>query len=337
MQNRVMISTWFVEDSAAEATYFPQIGSLSNTSEAKLIYWRCVAAFYASSIHLNSEEMHVFFTNTDLPRVDGVELSELFQHWGVKIVRLPVTYRLPQNSVGSWGNQFYIFDILNYLTETPIAEVNIVLDSDVIWIKSAESIVDAIQKNGALTYCFSESEYKEAEPINGRTRQQMAAFCTAQGGVVGRSVDYDGGEIYAARQDVTERLVSRVRSIWPKVIAGEPNAPLEEAHLLSILYALEGIEQGTANPYIRRMWTTFKHNNLSLNDSSLTLWHLPSEKKTGFADLFAKIASVSQETRADPRKMEFLNYETYSNFMGWPKRKPQKLLRDLFLKIREKI
>jgi hypothetical protein len=69
------IATWFVADDAATATFFPQVGSRSDAPETQAVYWRCVLCFYASSLVLNPAQPHVFFTNTALPTIDGIDFA----------------------------------------------------------------------------------------------------------------------------------------------------------------------------------------------------------------------------------------------------------------------
>ena len=69
----------------------------------------------------------------------------------------------------------------------------------------------------------------------------------------------------------TRRLSARVRAFWPDVLEQGPDAPREEAHFLSMLYVLDVKQLGTANPFLRRMWTTFRHHNLYAGDRELTL------------------------------------------------------------------
>ena len=91
-----------------------------------------------------------------------------------------------------------------------------------------------------------------------------------------------------------------------------------------MLYALEGIASGTANRFIRRMWTTFRHNNLVPGDRDLAIWHLPAEKRTGLADLFARLAAGHELGDIEAA-------------VGYPRRSPRKFVRDLTLKLREKL
>lgn len=337
MPSKSAICTWFVADDASSATYFPQVGLSSDAPEAQATYWRCIVVFYASSLVVNPDCQHVFFTNTRVPTIDGIDIAKLFQAWGVEIVTLPITYRLQKNELGSWGNQFYVFDVIDWLAKEAIAETVMILDSDIVWTRGASDLIEAIDTNGALTYRLGADEYPDDAVINGRTRAQMARFLAANGGPAHPAIAYDGGEIYAARQDITERISARARELWPQIASGAADAPLEEAHFLSVLYELEGLAQGTGNRFIRRMWTTFHHHNLHDSDSELVLWHLPAEKKTGFADLYRQIAEAPAEARADPRRLTMLNTRNYAAVMGWPRRKTGKFLRDARLKVREKI
>ncbi|MDE8650488.1 hypothetical protein [Novosphingobium album (ex Liu et al. 2023)] len=334
MRSDTAICTWFVADDAATASFFPQVGSRSDASATQAIYWRCTVCFYASSIALNPDARHIFFTNTRLPRIDGVEIAELFERWGIETVTLPITYRLASGMVSSFGNQFYIFDVIDWLARDGAPARAIVLDSDCIWLKPVDAMAAEIEASGALTYDLSTDV---DEMINGRTRAQLARFLGRLGGPPMDETHYYGGEIYAARRDVSRRICERARLLWPAVLAGDPDGPLEEAHLLSLIYEIEGLPAGTADRFIRRMWTTFHYNNLRPQDEALAVWHLPVEKKTGFADLFKAIARHPEAHPARDAGRLGLEFSSYARLMGWPRRGTKKLARDLALKIREKV
>ena len=331
-----VISTWFVADSAADETFLPQVGTLSSATSAHAVYWRCIAVFFTSSVVMNPDARHMFFTNTDVPVVDGLDIAELFKRHNVEVVRLPITYRLPPGRVKAWGNQFYVFDVIRYFAQTEPGERYIILDSDCVWIKPVSAIEAAIDRNGALTYTLGDDEYLPDADINGITRAQMAAFLREHGGTELARVPYHGGEIYAATHATTEQIYERACALWPELLSGDNDAPREEAHLLSVIYAALGIPFETANPFIRRMWTTFQHNNLTTTDQALSIWHLPAEKKTGFAEAFG--ALVQAGPNADlARLRSLLTLGAYKSYFGFPRRRPTKLLADLTLKVREKL
>lgn len=329
------ICTWFVADDPEDATYFPQIGGRSDTPEAKAIYWRCVVAFFASSLAVNAGRRHILFANIPPPSVDGVALEPLLTSWGVEVVRLPIRHRLPRGSVGSWGNQFYIFDVLYELSARPLATRYIILDSDVLWLKPVNALERTIDRVGIAAY---EVHYPVGADINGQTHAGMARFLARMGGPNYAVIPYYGGEIYAATHARTERLVSRLEEIWPDVLTQADDAPREEAHLLSILYALEGIDAAAADGFIRRMWTTFSYRDIREGDRDLMLWHVPAEKRTGFREVFDRIVAIRGGMPSEPATARAMGLDptSFGRAMGVPHRRPGKFVRDLAFKLREK-
>lgn len=329
------VCTWFVADDAETATYFPQVVGRSDAPEIQAVYWRCVACFYASSLKLNPDRRHVFFTNTDIPSIDGLDLGALLKAWGVEVVRLPIYHRLAPGSVSSWGNQFYIFDVLDYIAGSEGSDRWLILDSDCVFISPIDDLEQAIDRHGVLTYTLGYDQHPIDEAINGLGRNDMARFLAAVGGPVVPTTPYHGGEIFAGTRAEVARVCEVKDRLWKAVIDDDPYAPREEAHLLSIIYALLGYAPDTANPFIRRMWTNFRHNNLRAADETLTIWHLPREKKSGFRLLYDRIVGW---TNADMMPTDMpLDRPLYRSLMGVPRRSPTKFARDLTAKLREKI
>jgi len=335
---QLAICTWFVADDKANATFSPQLGKLSDAPDVQAVYWRCITVFYASSLAVNPAARHVFFSNVRPPRIDGIELAELFAHWGVEVIPLPINWRLSPDAVSAWANQFYIFEILGYLAANHLAERVMVLDNDVIWLKPADAMCAAMDAaGGTLTYLLDDHPEAQDGPINGLDGDGMARFVARHGGPVEARTPYCGGEIYAASQAMTERFAARATQLWPEIRDQAADAPREDGHMLSVLFALERCPIGTANGFIRRLWTTFHYHNLAPADRDLTIWHLPAEKKTGFCDLFAKVtADPGLHPSQDAARMG-LTFKSYARLMGWPRRSLRKLLRDGALKVAEKL
>ncbi len=329
------ICTWFVGDDAGEATFSPQINIRSDAPEAQAIYWRCTVCFFASSIVANPGRRHMFFTNVAIPSVDGIDVEAILRRWGVEIVRLPITYRLPKGAVQSWGSQFYTFDVLDHLARNGTADRYVILDSDCLWMRPIDEIEVLIDQKGTVSYEIGFDEHAEDEEINGVSRAGMARFLATLRADAPATLPYLGGEFFAATQAEVRNLSERLVTVWPKILAMVPDAPREDGHMLSVLFALGGYEVGTANRFIRRMWTTFHHHNLRPSDANLTIWHVPAEKKMGFGELFAHISRWG-DAIPQPDKLGF-GPTIYRRTMGYPKRRPAKLVRDLWIKLREKI
>jgi hypothetical protein len=332
---KTAIATWFVSDTADNSTFFPQIGINSDAPEAKAIYWRCVLCFFASSRVVNPSAAHLFFTNAGLPIVDGISVELFFARLNVKVINLPINYRLPSGRVKSWGNQFYILDIIRAISLSINYDRYIVLDADCLWLTSAKYVEESIDRLGVLTYLLDEKAYGKDEFINGITRYDMAKFLNDMGGGDRESVPYCGGEIFAASSAEIIRIADQIPQMWNRVLGGGKTAPQEEAHFLSIIYALNGYDIGTANTHIKRMWTALKHSNVDVSDLALTIWHLPAEKKYGFKRLFDRLRSGDCQLK----HLTALGFrpEIYCRVMGVPRRSTAKLAHDGAAKFWERI
>ncbi len=180
------ISTWIYLDSQDESSEYPQVGKASHLPEFQRVYWRCVAVFYAVSTQTNPERKHVLFTNVaeeNLPIVDGVDIGSLLKEKNVAVVTLPLTWQAPKGWHGKWRNQFYIFDILQFIENqyNPSGEgVNsspdkqepafVVLDSDCIVNRSLDALFTNIRDQKLLTLPM---HFADDYNINGLTRTDM--------------------------------------------------------------------------------------------------------------------------------------------------------------------
>jgi hypothetical protein len=285
------------------------------------------------------------FTNAEIPIVDGINLVGLLRNLGVQVVQLPITFRLPKEGVSFWGNQFYILDIIKYAASNENWESLIVLDCDCVWRRPATRIFDSIRQHGCLTYTLDNRHYPWNAPINGVTRQEMASALTrwtAESGIHipreirnSRLIQYHGGEIFAASRSAYCDVATLIDSLWRWRLrkGSEFGGIAEEAHFLSILYAFRAYPNNTANPFLRRIWTTFRENDVAKSDFDLTIWHLPAEKKTGFRRLFQKLTTESAVWKQQSKE----DYEmALARTFGIPRRSPGKFLSDLSVKLMEK-
>ena len=324
-----VISTWIVVDDATDATYFPQVRAKSDSRRAQDTYWRCIATFFASSLAVNPGQKHRLYTNSKPPVVEGLSLADQLAMWNVEIVELPITYRLPRGRVNFWGNQFYIFDIIRHIAMSDTDKRHIVLDSDCIWIKPADGMERAIDSAGVLTYDVYRDQRDPDRLINGVSNRQLGAFLSQQSGGDYGEIVYCGGEQFSCTTIGAAALLQNLGIYWQASLNEVPGAPREEAHLLSLLYALGGYPIGTADPFIRRIWTSFRLHTASAEDVNLTVWHLPAEKVTGLARLFRCLPRGGCPAEA---LCDFgFNLARYSALLGVPRRTAGKLASDTAL------
>ena len=112
------IITWFYAENKDDESYYPSVGKNTSSFEFQKVYWRCVYDFYASAILTQKHPVkYLFFTNlSKLPaNVDGVDMGDFFRKNKIEVVRRKLTYTTPADWFFQFRNQFYVYDIIDYL------------------------------------------------------------------------------------------------------------------------------------------------------------------------------------------------------------------------------
>ncbi len=286
-----IISTWIYLDAPDERSVYPQVGKQSHLPAFQMVYWKCVAVFFEYSVRHNPTAKHILFSNQtqeQLPVEDGFDWSKYLKQLGVELVSLPLTWQTPPGYFGSWRNQFYIFDILQFFEKqvyddhTPL----LVFDSDCIVNRPLNGLFDAVKKYGLLTLPIGHSI---DDNINGVTRKNMRElYSELNNADPGVEPTYYGGEVFAATQPIVRRINAMMPGIWDTMLQRHLEGKTkfnEEAHYLSYCYDQIG-KFGSIEPFIRRVWTSTRYNDVKTTDIELPIWHLPSEKTGGIAILF---------------------------------------------------
>jgi hypothetical protein len=331
---QMAICTWFVGDRPGEETHFPQVqGLVSSSAEFQEIYWRCIVVFFATSKQRNPNYRHVLFANCPAPVVDGIDIGSILMKYGVEIIFLPISYRIPPGKFGSFGNQFYILDIIKFVARSAISRI-VVLDSDCVWLRSADALGHAIDSVGILAYDLG---LPASQIENGIAVGNLPTLGSALGFPARRTPSvYAGGEVFAATREACRNLVPMIERLWLNnlraLALGEPSLN-EEAQFLSVLYLHCGIRMDTANAFLRRIWTTFRHRDSRPSDLDLTIWHLPAEKKTGFSNLYPIVLDSNSPFWGAG---EISNRALLAQSFGIPRRSARKLVIDLAVKLAEK-
>jgi len=149
------------------------------------------------------------------------------------------------------------------------------------------------------------------------------------------SIPYCGGEFFAASTEALAASSQYFNMVREKCIQrwiNQKKTVTEEAHVLSLVYAGMGIKIGTANVLIKRIWTTFKYNNVNLLDAALPIWHLPSEKRTGLSLEYDDIRQYGASDKSNDWWGARLRKRC-----GIPKRGFWKLITDFNYKIGERL
>jgi hypothetical protein len=315
------ICTWIYLDGKDEESSYTQVGNNSSDPQFQEVYWRCVYVFFCTSLRNNPNAHHILFTNTGmLPIIQGISLETELRRLNVEVTQLPLTFTAPQGYFNSWRNQFYIFDILEYIGKSfQDEDCFTILDSDCIWVKSADEAMECISKYKIAPYKMPFSEHEE---IHGLTRIQMKGLFEELLGQTFTIVpDYMGGEWVGATVSYIRKLNLQARELWNLCLERFANGQIkcnEEAHLLSCIYYKLGIEGIAANTFIRRIWTVSSiRRDVEITDENLSVWHCPSEKKYGIKRLFDHIIEEESQFWKIPIGTEFIEY--LGRFVGIPK------------------
>lgn len=319
----VVIATWFHADDSQTSSYFSQVGGDSTTARFQAVYWRCILAFFGSSLRWNADCQHALVTNmAELPYVEGFSVEDWFQHHNVSVCRRVTLSRVtPEGFWGAWRNQFYVFDALEVLSKQfPEADVLVLLDSDCVWMAPHNRLTSIVAKEGTALYTLP---YEADHIENGVRVGDIAAigqklFDTK----ANYQSAYHGGELQAIDRKSLKFIMDRVDVLYAANLeafrAGRPYLK-EEAHFLSALYALMDARSATANAVIRRIWTGPNYYDVVPADAELDIWHVPNEKRLGLARLFRKMMNErSWFWYSDPEKFR----HRVGRLVGIPRRSP---------------
>ena len=329
-----IISTLLVIDRPEDASVFPQVGLDSSKAAFQDVYWRCVAGFFASSTRQNPGARHILFTTAErVPSVQGFDLARLFHQLGVEVERLPITHRLGRDRVAAWNNVFYILDVIAHLDQVGGFDRAVVMDSDCLWVRPADGLLADVERRGLLSMSIP---YPYDEKLNGASRRDIVRAARQLGGYDLAFVpNFSGGELFAATRAGVADIQRMVSGLWTRLATAPPGevAIYTEEHLLSLAYELLDVPTGSGDPHIRRMWTALRLNNVTAEDvdSGRCAWHLPMEKKTGFADLFALVRDpTSWFWTLPPGDLRL----RLAGVMGIPRRSPRQWMRQADSRLR---
>lgn len=278
---------------------------MSSDKSVQANYYKCAAVCLHSARLYNPGLELVFFSNQELPVIDGVDYGQLFKVLNVRFYQTDFDYAPPPDYSDMWRNQFYEFSILRFVSNCPDFndDDNLVLiDSDCVITGPVGEIFDKIKKHRSIAYAL---DYTENAPINGMSRNQMRpVFSALSGAQVDKAPVYYAGEFFGATVEMIKKYFSLFRELWPKLLAlnaaGETTLP-EEAYVFSFLFFISGNENNIANKYIKRLWTDpSSFRNIRPGDEALLIWHLPKHKVSGFPRLFRFLKGKSFSTAIPP-------------------------------------
>lgn len=304
-----IIATWLYLENLNENGLYPQVPGHSASRRFHEIYKKCLVTFFTSARFANPNSQLLLFTNTDIfarKLLIDRKVEAILHRLKVHIYKLEYTYQPPE-SQKNWRNQFFVFNILEFLADNVQKEqLCLVLDGDIVWSgnNSTQYLWNCLEENGYLTMTPIPNKHESINGINLDELRELSKNLRMGSG----EIEYAGGEFIALRGDKLSEVFSNFIVAWKnlQILQSNMGAPLiEEAHLLSIIYAKMGFIFGNGNSFVRRIWTqVFHHQNRLREDSSLVLWHLPAEKRFGIRRLANKILRDGEDSWPNLNSLE---------------------------------
>ena len=332
-----VISSWFFTHGPGEpGTYAQMRGDVASES-FRDVYRRCIAVFFSTARAVEPSARLVLFSNVDwdasASRVSR-DVKELLDELGVDFVRLSYSHEPPSTWPAAWRNQFFVLDVLKWAAEALGSDDEIlILDSDIVWTGSPRTpdMWRSVREKGGVALRI---DYAPDEKVNSLSRRQMTLRMAGLSDVE-PPLEYCGGEFVALSGRIVQAYYREAAAILSENIgrsAGGIRYAFEEAHVLSVANSRLGIEAGSANSFVKRLWTQpLKYKNVREDDVTLPLWHLPAEKRYGIRRLYKKIIAEALSpsgSRAD-QGLQPIAIGTLGACLGVPRNTPVKWVRDV--------
>jgi hypothetical protein len=327
-----VVATWFYEQDEVEGGAYAQMRGDSSSEAYRDVYRRCLGVFFRTARIANPQAELVLVLNRpwrrDASKVAD-EVGALFESVRVTTRVCGYTFSPPRTWPQAWRNQFFVLDALGELAAASSSNDSIVLlDCDVVWSCSERTRVLWSELRAARSLTMH-MDYAPDQPVNGMARRDMTRLALDLGletdnhGVL----PYCGGELVGLAGGTAAAVYAGARDVWPKIVARHERSELwgmDEAHVLSMLYANLGLTTGNAAPYVKRLWTQpFRYRNTAPGDEDLALWHVPAEKRYGLRRLYDALSRMP-----DTDAVTWVRPATLGPYLGVPRNTAQKVVRD---------
>lgn len=260
----------------------PNLAGSENIDDKFLAYHQCIVVMFTSA-KIHNDAKLVFFTDRTLP--DEIEKKLILL--GVEIIIIP---RNSIKYVNAFENKFpgclFLLDGLEY-----IANQNLFAEDDKFLFVDSDCIV-----RSKIDFSEEFSGYK----IDLKSDENMNYQSIRSLNSIGEKFYHEnkpvekfkffGGEYYIfskKRIDMTCNQISKL----VEYISNEADLKgqsFTEEHILSIVMNYED-SPANATSQIERIWMTRGFNNVSQVNIDASIYHLPSEKKKLFFQLYEKL------------------------------------------------
>ena len=285
-RDHVEVVVSFVEDDG----HYPR----AHRDDPVAAYWKAIAVMVATLRTVGADwPVHV---STNRPPRDA-SVRAVLDRLGVGFRDTEFRHRPPPGWFDRFSGSFYLLDALHDAVEHAPAGARIALvDPDCVWVRHPSPLVRRLDEDPDAILAY-EITYTPGQPALGLTQEQMGAFFAEIGEQpVPARPPYAGGEFLFASRERLALLLPHVERIWSESCRrharGDTVKANTEEHVLTYALGQVGWAGGTANPFMRRLWTQAPPNrNVQGDETDLVLWHALTEKRRGLLDLFDDVAA----------------------------------------------
>jgi hypothetical protein len=308
-----------------DESIYPQM-NYRTSHQRRLIYWKCAAVSFATSIRCNPGVKHILYTNDHaVVRYKGRDLRAFLTDIGVEIRYLPFEIFKPAPGLSNkFRNAFYKLDVISELGRYE-NEYNVLLDSDCVWVKNSLSFFQSLDQEKLLVYdCYQRTDpYEKRSGLNQMELGEV--FNRIDPAYPVMAPIHYGGEIIGGKGKLFREISDQMHQLFRHIIQTYGNNPPSfsngntifdyDEYITSYVYNKMPEKLIDARDFINRMATPFQGDSLATLNH--TIWHLFAEKKLGFMFLFKKVFNPKSNFWKIPtNKLD----EYVGKHMGVPKR-----------------
>ena len=315
------------EDEKDSDVIYPATSEASG-DQRRILYWKCVAVFFATSVRCNPDAKHLLYTNDKRPVIiDNLDLKQFLTDLTVDIRYVPFKHFKPPAGYSKiFKNAFYKLDVMRELGMEKEDEVNILLDSDCVYTKQNDELIKLLQNNEVLIYDVYQS-YKGTKGKYQQVRVKLGRLYKEINPAYPKTEPTQfGGEFVAATSKNFKIIADLLEEAFNLILSKFKDQPLRldddrrildgMEFLTSYVYNSMPLQFFNAKDYISRIWSSLKFANAVKEDTRLTIWHLPSEKTQGFPLVYRKIINKKSLFWRTPIN----NFDAYlGKYLGVPK------------------
>ncbi|TXT25671.1 MAG: hypothetical protein FD134_914 [Gallionellaceae bacterium] len=258
------------------------------SEQSKLaMYYRCMVVCYASIRRLYPQAQLALFTNRELSEPYSGQLRSL----GVSTVICADRYVGDRTFRNGFPGCLYTLDVIEHLALHPRSDFSslILIDSDCIFRYRLGGMPDNLASGCEACYAYAPG-YPVGMVVNGQSRATLTlALRYFSGQMAASPIQLYGGEFYGLAATSLPKLAARIEAFWAWMKtqgAATFGDSLTEEHVMSVVLAQTGDTVHSANGLIKRIWTASAFSTVDGSEAGLPVWHLPAEKKKGFAKLY---------------------------------------------------